>query len=87
MAKLSTKQRKNLSKSSFVFPAKAPGSGSYPIPDKAHGRNALTRVVQHGTPSQKATVKATVKKKFPGIGKEPARGAAATIARMQKRFA
>jgi hypothetical protein len=47
MAKdLSTKDRKKLSKKSFALP----GKRKYPIPDKAHARNALARVAQHGTP-------------------------------------
>ncbi len=37
--------------------------------DKAHARNALARVAQHGSPKEKAEVRAKVHKKFPGIGK------------------
>ncbi len=70
MAKLSYKQRKKLPKKSFVFPGKAPGGGSYPIPDKAHARNALARVAQHGSPTEKKAVRAKVHRKFPGIGKK-----------------
>lgn len=40
-APLSTKQRKSVPKSDFVFPDKAPGPGSYPIPDRSHAANAL----------------------------------------------
>lgn len=64
MSKLSTKDRKALPKTAFVFPAKAPGSGSYPIPDKAHARDALAR--SSGT-SDASAVKSAVAKKFPGI--------------------
>ena len=67
MAVLSTKQRKKIPKSKFAIPSKAPGSGSYPIPDKAHARNALARVSQFGSPSEKATVRAKVKASFPTI--------------------
>lgn len=42
-AALNAQARKNVSKGDFVFPDKAPGSGSYPIPDRAHGANALAR--------------------------------------------
>jgi hypothetical protein len=63
-ATLSTSDRKNLSKSSFVFPAKAPGSGSYPIPDLAHARNALSRAA--GKPEE-AAVKRAVYAKFPQL--------------------
>jgi hypothetical protein len=67
MAKdLSTKERKKLKKKSFALP----GKRKYPIPDKAHARNALARVAQHGSPSEQKKVKAAVKKRFPGIGKK-----------------
>ena len=70
MAKdLSTKDRKKLSKKSFALP----GKRKYPIPDKAHARNALARVAQHGTPAEQKKVKATVKKRFPSIGKKKAK--------------
>lgn len=65
MAKLSSEERKNLSKSSFVFPEKAPSSGSYPIPDESHARDALAR--SSGKPEESA-VRAAVHRKFPGIG-------------------
>jgi hypothetical protein len=56
-AVLTAKARKNLPKSDFVFPEKAPGSGSYPIHDRRHGANALTRA--SGKPEYSA-VKAKV---------------------------
>jgi hypothetical protein len=61
---LSTSDRKNLSDSSFVFPGKAPGPGSYPIPDIAHARNALSRSA--GKPEE-AAVKRAVYAKFPQL--------------------
>jgi hypothetical protein len=70
MAKLTYKQRKKMPKSSFALPSKREGGkGGYPIPDKAHARNALARVAQHGSPSEKAAVRAKVHAKFPSIGK------------------
>jgi hypothetical protein len=74
MAKLTAKQRQGLPSSSFALPGKGEGpqgkgSGSYPIPDKSHARNALARVSQHGSSAEKARVRAKVKAKFPGIGK------------------
>jgi len=63
--KLTSKARKNLKSSTFVFP----GERRYPIPDASHGRNALARVAQHGSSSEKAKVRAAVHRKFPGIGK------------------
>lgn len=68
MAVLSSSQRKKLPSSSFALPSNKPGSGSYPIPDASHARNALARVSQYGTSSEKAAVRAKVHKKFPGIG-------------------
>jgi len=68
MAILSTKARKALPPKSFAIPSKAPGSGSYPIPDPSHARNALARVSQFGSPEEKAAVRAKVNAKFPGIG-------------------
>jgi hypothetical protein len=65
VAKLSYQQRKKLPGKTFVFPAKR----AYPIPDASHGRNALARVSQFGSPTEKAKVKAAVHAKFPGIGK------------------
>jgi len=62
----STKNRKKLSKKSFALP----GRRKYPIPDKAHARNALARVAQNGTPAEKKKVKAAVKKRFPSLGKK-----------------
>lgn len=74
MAKLSMKSRKALPSSSFALPGKGAGpsgkgSGSYPIPDKSHARNALSRVSQHGSSAEKAKVRAKVHAKFPAIGK------------------
>lgn len=62
----STKNRKTLDKKSFALP----GKRKYPIPDKAHARNALARVAQHGTKDEQKKVKAAVHKRFPSIGKK-----------------
>lgn len=64
MAKLSSKKRQRMSAKSFALPGKR-----YPIPDKAHARNALARVSAHGTPAEKARVRKAVTRKFPSIGK------------------
>lgn len=63
-AELSTAARKSLPKSDFAIPAKAPGSGSYPIGDIAHARNALAR--SSGKPEED-TVKAAVYKRYPQL--------------------
>ena len=63
VGKLTTRGRKRMKSSSFALP----GAKKYPIPDKAHARNALARVAQHGTAAQKAKVRKAVKRKFPSI--------------------
>lgn len=40
----------------------------YPVEDKAHARNALARVAQHGSPAEKEKVRAKVHRKYPSIG-------------------
>jgi hypothetical protein len=63
MARLTYRARKHLKSGSFIFPEER----AYPIPDEDHGRNALARVSQHGSPEKKAKVRAAVHRKFPGI--------------------
>jgi len=75
MAKLTAANRQSLPKSSFALPGKGKGpkgagAGSYPIPDASHARNALARVSQHGSSSEKARVRAKVHSKFPNIGRD-----------------
>jgi hypothetical protein len=65
MAKLTTKKRKSLSAKAFVFPK----TRKFPIEDKAHARDALSRAAHKGG-SVEAKVRAAVKKKYPGIGKK-----------------
>jgi hypothetical protein len=72
--RLTASERQHLPKSDFALPGKGAGpkgagSGSYPIPDASHARNALARVSQHGSPAQKATVRAKVHAKYPDIGR------------------
>lgn len=66
MGTLKSSTRNRMSKSSFAIPSKAPGPGSYPIPDKSHAINALAR--SSGTPQQ-ATVRRAVTRKFPSLKK------------------
>jgi hypothetical protein len=69
MAKLTYGQRKAMPKSEFALPAKKNGGkGGYPIEDKDHARNALARVSQFGSPSEKKKVRAAVHHKYPSIG-------------------
>jgi len=63
MATLTTKQRNALPASDFVFPK----TRSYPIPDEAHARDALSRVAANGTADEQAKVRAAVKRRFPNI--------------------
>ena len=72
---LSAAERRALPDKDFALPGKGKGpqgkqAGSYPIPDEKHARSALSLVAQHGTAAEKATVRAKVKKKFPGIEQE-----------------
>jgi hypothetical protein len=74
MAKLTAAKRNALPGKSFALPGKGEGpkgkgSGSYPIPDAAHARAALSRAAQHASPAEQATIKRKVAAKFPGIGK------------------
>lgn len=63
MGKIISKGRKRMKSSTFALPKER----KYPIPDAAHARNALSRVSQHGSPSEVKRVKAAVHKKFPSI--------------------
>jgi hypothetical protein len=62
----SSKNRTKLSKKAFALP----GKRKYPIPDKAHARNALARVAQNGTPAEQKKVRAAVTKRFPSLRKK-----------------
>ncbi len=63
MAKLTYEERKDLPKKDFVFKK----DRGYPIEDEAHARNALARVDQYGSPSEKKEVREKVHRKYPGI--------------------
>ncbi len=56
MARLTAAARKALPKSDFAVPSKAPGPGSYPMPDKAHAMVAKGRATQNASPAVKARV-------------------------------
>ena len=73
MAKLTAARRRNIPKSQTAVPGKAKSksgggavSGSYPIPDLAHARNALAR--SSGKPVE-GQVRAAVYRKFPQLKK------------------
>lgn len=58
--RLKMAQRASLPKQAFVFPEKAPGPGSYPIPDRAHAVDALSRA--SGKPEEAAVRRAVCAK-------------------------
>jgi hypothetical protein len=64
VAKLTAKTRNALPKSSFALP----GQRKFPVQDKNHARNALSRAGAIGG-STEATVRAKVHSKYPTIGK------------------
>ncbi len=72
MATLTAKQRNKLPKSSFAIP----GKRKYPIHTKGHAINALARVAQSGTPTEKKQVRAAVTKRYPSLKKSGRRGLA-----------
>lgn len=74
--KLTTAARKKIPKADFAVPSKAPGSGSYPIQDASHARNALAR--SSGKPVA-AAVRAKVAAKYPDIGRKKKRAALAKM--------
>jgi len=67
---LTSEARDSMPSSDFALPGKGEGkngkgSGSYPIPDRGHARDALARA--SGKPIE-AKVRAAVHRKFPDIG-------------------
>lgn len=63
MGKLSTEGRRALPERDFALPGRR-----YPIADRSHAANALSRVSQNGTPAEKAEVRAKVHEKYPSMG-------------------
>jgi hypothetical protein len=61
MAKLTSARRSSLPRGSFAIPSRR----AYPIHDRSHAANALARVSQHGTPSQRAQVRGAVCRRYP----------------------
>ena len=64
MAKLTAAKRRAIPKSSFAVPSKSPKSGSYPINDAKHARNALARSSGKAVAGK---VRAAVARKYPSI--------------------
>jgi hypothetical protein len=65
MAKLTLVTRKKIPTNKFALPGRR-----YPVEDKAHARNALSRVSQDGTAAEKATVRRKVHRLFPNLKQE-----------------
>jgi hypothetical protein len=63
MAKLTAAGRKKIKTKNFALPGRR-----YPIEDRRHGANALSRVSANGSPEEKAKVRAAVKRKYPDMG-------------------
>ncbi len=61
--RLTSADRHALPAKDFALPGER-----YPIEDKSHARNALSRVSGNGTPAEKAEVRAAVHQKYPSIG-------------------
>lgn len=62
MAKLTSAARQALPKSAFLVPSKAPGPGSFPVPDAAHAKAAI------GLSGHAANPKAIVRKAEAKLG-------------------
>lgn len=64
MARLTAAARKALPKSAFAVPSKAPGPGSYPMPDAGHAVAAKGMAAKFAPPSVKAKVDVKANKKL-----------------------
>lgn len=69
MAKLSMAQRRALPKSDFLVPSRAPGPGSYPVPDKAHERAAVGLAGMHHGKSGASKIRHELEAKKGSYGK------------------
>tara|TARA_R110002020_G_scaffold30453_4_gene95969 strand:- start:2400 stop:2594 length:195 start_codon:yes stop_codon:yes gene_type:complete len=63
--KLTTNKRNRMRASSFALPEQR----AYPINDKAHARNALSRL-HNATPAEQKKIKAAIKSRYPGLIKK-----------------
>lgn len=62
MTALTTKARHSIAGSNFALPGRR-----YPIEDRPHAQNALARVSQNGSSSEKTPVRSKVAAKYPGM--------------------
>lgn len=63
MGELSTEERNRLPRTSFAIPERR----AYPIHDRSHARNALSRVAAYGTASEKIRVRRAVHRRYPDL--------------------
>ena len=61
MARLSEKQKRAVPKSQRGLPGKS-GTGSYPMPDRAHARSAKSYAARFASPGQRARIDAKANK-------------------------
>lgn len=71
MARLTAADRRALPKSDFAVPSKAPGPGSYPMPDKRHAGLAKGMAAKFASPAVEAKVDAKANKKLHGGSMHP----------------
>lgn len=66
---LTTEAREHIKSKNFALSAKQSDTGkpAYPIEDKAHAENALSRVGAFGSPKEKAEVYKDVAHKYPDV--------------------
>jgi hypothetical protein len=64
---------------SYALPGGGPGGAdAYPVHDRKHAANALSRVSANGTPAEKAKVRAAVKRKYPDLPSSKGEGSSST---------
>lgn len=69
MARLTAAQRRALPKSDFLVPSKAPGPGSFPVPDAGHMRSAIGH---SGAAANPAAIKSKARAMLHGMHPGPA---------------
>lgn len=68
---LSSAARKALPKKVFGLPAKAPGAGSYPMPDKKHAAVAKAYAKRFASPAQQQEIDAKANKVLGKVKPKP----------------
>jgi hypothetical protein len=68
-------------KGSYALPGGGPkGADAYPVDTKGQAVSALARVAVNGTPTEKAKVRANVRKAFPDLPSSSGKGGSQTAA-------